>query len=103
VAHQRQRGDPELLDQLADVGQQVAHPVGLDVLRPAGEVVAAHVRRVDGVIPAEVVELPAPEEPELREAVQEENRLALAARDVVHAALGQVGEVVLEFSGGDQA
>jgi hypothetical protein len=55
------------------------------------------------VVTSEVSELPAPEEPELREAVQEENRLALAARDVMYAALGQVGEVVLELSGGDQA
>jgi 7,8-dihydroneopterin aldolase/epimerase/oxygenase len=47
---------------------------------------------------AEVLELPAPEEPELREAMEEEDRPAPAAGDVVQSALGQVRVVMFEFA-----
>ena len=99
MSHERQRRDVKLLDQFLDVGEQMAHPVGLGILRLAGEVVAAHVRREDGVIVAEVGELVAPQEPELREAVQEQDRLALAAVHVVQAALAQLREVMFECGG----
>jgi dihydroneopterin aldolase len=49
------------------------------------------------VVLAKVAELLPPEEPELRKAMEEEERLALPAADVVHPALGEVSEVVLEL------
>jgi 7,8-dihydroneopterin aldolase/epimerase/oxygenase len=50
---------------------------------------------------AEIRELVPPQEPELREAVQEEDGLPLAAGDVVDAAVLQVGEVMFQLSAGD--
>jgi 7,8-dihydroneopterin aldolase/epimerase/oxygenase len=49
------------------------------------------------VVVAEVLELPPPQEPELREAVQEEQPLAIAAADVVQAASLKVREVMLKL------
>ena len=50
---------------------------------------------------AEIRELVPPQEPELREAVQEEDGLPLTARDVVDAAVLQVGEVMFQLSASD--
>jgi len=69
VPDQSERGEVEMLDQATKVGQEMAHPIGLHLLRLAGQVVPAHVRGVYGVIGAEAGELVAPQEPELREAV----------------------------------
>ena len=78
---------PSCSDQPAMSAEQVAHPVGLGLLGLAGEVVAAHVRRVDRVVIAEIGELAPPEEPELREAVQEEIGFPSPRGDVVDPAL----------------
>jgi dihydroneopterin aldolase len=53
------------------------------------------------MVVAEVSELAPPQVPELREAVEEEDRLALAASDVVHPAFLQVGVVMLELADRD--
>jgi hypothetical protein len=50
------------------------------------------------VIVAQVGKLVAPEEPELREAVEEEKGLSLAAGDVVKAAFLEVREVMFELA-----
>jgi dihydroneopterin aldolase len=50
------------------------------------------------VVLAEVRELLAPQKPELREAVQEEQGPALSPADVVHPAALEIGEVVLELN-----
>jgi hypothetical protein len=88
VPDQGERRQVELLHQPGDVAEQVAHPVVVDLLRLVGEVVAAQVGRHDAVVPAEVGELVAPQVPELREAVHEQDRLALAAGHVVDPGLG---------------
>jgi dihydroneopterin aldolase len=49
------------------------------------------------VVVAEIGELLPPQEPELGEAVQEEQRLALAAAHVVHPTLLEVGVMMLEL------
>ena len=79
MADQRERRQLEPLDQPEDVAEQMPHPVRLGILGLAGEVVAPQVRRIHRVVVAEIRELAPPQEPELREAVQEEDGLPLAA------------------------
>jgi hypothetical protein len=50
------------------------------------------------VVLTHVLQLAPPQKPELREAVQEEDRLAFAAGDVVHPAFGEIREVMFEVA-----
>ena len=65
---------------------------GLDALRPRGQVVAAQVGRDDveaGL--GERRDLPPPPEPELREAVQEDDERPVAGLDVVQRHVADLG------------
>ena len=53
------------------------------------------------MVVAEIRELAPPQEPELREAVQEEDGLSLAAGDVMDAAILQFGKVMFQLGAGD--
>jgi hypothetical protein len=93
IVADEQRGlGTELSDETADVGSQPVGGVGLDASRPRRQVVAAQVWRDDSKARGrERRDLQPPAEPELREAVQQNEQGPIARLDVMQPYVADLG------------